>query len=278
MPRSHPTLLVLGHVTRDVFGAETRLGGAASFAARAAALLGIETALVTRAPHDAPELSVLEGQARLALELLPSEVITTFALEYSGEQRELSLLARARPLVASDVPPAWRRPDVVFMGTVAGECDAALVEAFPDAYVIGCLQGWLRAPRLGRVRARSLPEPCRAPASLRALTLSRGDHPHAEAIARWLAERGVVTALTDGRRGAHVFANAERHAVPAVPAREVDPTGAGDVFSLVFGLSLWAGSTPVEAAGRAALAAAHVVEGPGLGTLERATLELDLLR
>jgi sugar/nucleoside kinase (ribokinase family) len=277
MLRAHPTLLVLGHVTRDLFGAETRLGGAASFAARAAALLGVETALVTVAPPAAPELAALQGLPGLSLELLPSETITTFALEYSGEQRRLALLERARPLVASDVPAAWRQPDVVFLGTVAGECDEALVEAFPHAYVIGCLQGWLRAPRLGRVRARPLPEPCRAPASLRALTLSRGDHPHAAAIARWLAERDIVTALTDGRRGVQVFAGAAQHRVAAAPAREVDPTGAGDVFSLVFGLSLWAGFSPVQSAQRGALAAARVVEGPGLGALNDAasTLALD---
>jgi len=39
------------------------------------------------------------------------------------------------------------------------------------------------------------------------------------------------------------------------------------VFALIFGLSLRAGLAPVEAAGRAALAAARVVEGPGLGNL-----------
>jgi sugar/nucleoside kinase (ribokinase family) len=271
---SGPTLLVLGHVTRDVFGSETRLGGAASFAARAGLLLGIETALVTVAPPAAPELDVLRAAPRLALELRASAQITTFALEYSTEERTLSLLERARPLVAGDVPSAWRRPEVVFMGTVAGECDEALVDAFPDAFVIGCLQGWLRAPELGPVRARELPRCCALPRSLRALTLSRSDHPRAEVIARWLAARGVVTALTDGRHGATVFTGSERIEVPAAPARELEPTGAGDVFSLVFGLSLWQGYTAERAAARAALAAARVVEGPGLGTLPDAVASL----
>jgi sugar/nucleoside kinase (ribokinase family) len=45
-----PDLLVLGHVTCDDFGHELRLGGAAGYAARAAALLGIETGMVTVAP------------------------------------------------------------------------------------------------------------------------------------------------------------------------------------------------------------------------------------
>lgn len=280
MLRSSPTLLVLGHVTRDRFGNETRLGGAAAFAARAATLFGIDTALVTVAPPTATELAELAPLPAERIAVLPSETITTFALEYSGEERSLSLHARARPLTADDVPPAWRQPAVVFVGSVAGECDEAIVDAFPDSFVCGCLQGWLRATELGPVHARELPGSCTLPRSLRALTLSRSDHPRAERIAQWLAERGVVTALTDGRRGVSVYTVSERFDLPAAPAREVDPTGAGDVFSLVFGLSLRAGHTPRVAATRAALAAARVVEGPGLGKLASSVHELssDLVR
>ena len=45
-------LLVLGHVTRDEIGGGFRLGGAASYAALAAARLGAVTTLVTVAPPD----------------------------------------------------------------------------------------------------------------------------------------------------------------------------------------------------------------------------------
>lgn len=278
MLRARPTLLVLGHVTRDRFGSETRLGGAAAFAARAATLFGIDTALVTVAPPWAPELAELAALPAERVRVRPSDTITTFALEYSGEERALSLHGRARPLGPSDVPPEWRGADVVFMGSVAGECDEALVAAFPDAFVCGCLQGWLRAPELGPVRARELPGSCAVPRSLRASTLSRSDHPRAEAIARELARRDVITALTDGRRGVTVYTASERFEVPAAPAHEVDPTGAGDVFSLVFGLSLWAGHAPLPAATRAALAAARVVEGPGLGELPTIAGELSFER
>jgi len=55
--------------------------------------------------------------------------------------------------------------------------------------------------------------------------------------------------------------------IPAAPAREVDATGAGDVFGVVLTLELAQGR-PLAVAGRtAAAAAARVVEGPGLGTL-----------
>lgn len=299
MPRA-PSLLVLGHVARDRFGVAQRIGGAAAYAARAAVLLGVPTRLVTVAPPDAPELGVLRGApelgvskttpehgvsmttpehgalAPLELACAPSPCITTFTLDYHGAERALSLALCARPLTLADVPERWREPDVVFAGSVAGEVDADLVRAFPNAYVIAGLQGWLREPTLGRVRPRLLPEACDVPPSLRVATLSEADHPRAHALAAALAARGVIVAVTAGKHGAHVCWSKERTFVPAAPAREVDPTGAGDVFALVFGLALYAGCSPERAGELAALAAARVVEGPELGNLAQALRALRL--
>lgn len=275
MCRRHPKLLVLGHVTRDVFDTETRLGGAASYAARAGALLGIETALVSVAPASAPELEPLWHTPALQVSLAPSETITTFALDYSGGERRLSLLERARSLRLSDVPVEWRAPDVLFVGTVAGECDRDLVAAFEGAYVIAGIQGWLRDPDArGPVHEHALPEIYEPPPNLKVACFSASDHPSAASIAERLTALGVVVAVTEGRGGARVTWGQQSAHVAAAPAREIDPTGAGDVFALVFGLSLWAGHAPPEAARRAAVAAARVVEGPGLGELASAREEL----
>jgi sugar/nucleoside kinase (ribokinase family) len=77
----------------------------------------------------------------------------------------------------------------------------------------------------------------------------------------------VVVAVTRGARGARVSWGGKQSYIAPAPARPVDSTGAGDVFTLVLGLGLWRGLGPVAAAERAALAAARVVEGPGLGRL-----------
>jgi 1D-myo-inositol 3-kinase len=270
-----PTLLVLGHVTRDRFGSELRVGGAAAFAARAAVLLGVETALVTVAPSAAPELDELRALPGLELSVADSERITTFGHEFVAARRQLSLLERARPLTWQDIPPAWRAPAVVYVGPVAGECSEALLEQLGDAFGIGCIQGWLRDPVVGRrVRPRRLAEACRVPSALRAVCFSASDHPGASAIAHELAAAGVPVAVTRGRRGARVAWGRQEAVVPAAPASQVDPTGAGDVFALIFGLSLWAGFDPLESARRAALGAARVVEGPGLGRLAEARSQL----
>jgi 1D-myo-inositol 3-kinase len=268
-------LLVLGHVTRDRFGSELRVGGAAAFAARAAALLGIETALVTVAPSAAPEIEELRRVPGLELAVAESEHITTFGHEFVAARRQLSLLERARPLTVSDIPPAWHEADIVYAGPVAGECSELLLDQLGDAFGIGCIQGWLRDPMVGRlVRPRRLEQECRVPRALRAVTCSASDHPGVTQLAKKLAASGVPVAVTRGRRGARVAWGSGEGWVPAAAATEVDPTGAGDVFALVFGLSLWAGFEPLEAGRRAAVAAARVVEGPGLGNLAKARDEL----
>ena len=266
-----PHLLVLGHVTRDEVGGQVRLGGAASYAALAAARLGIETALVTVAPPDDPLLAPLRGAPRLAVHCVPSPVMTTFALTYDGPRRQLVLRRTAPPLRAADIPQRWRAATIAYVGPVAGECDRALLDALGARFVAAGLQGWLRRARGGGVEAGVI-EPALAPEALQpprldAAILSEEDHPDAEAIARRFAAAGALVAITRGARGATILEGGTRADIPAAPAVETDPTGAGDVFGVVLALGLAAGATAREAAVAAAAAAARVVEGAGLGRL-----------
>jgi 1D-myo-inositol 3-kinase len=263
-------LLVLGHVTCDEIGADRRLGGAASFAARAAVALGARVDLVTAAPPRWPLLAELAGLEGLTMHLRPSEVVTTFRLDYQGGgRRRITLRAAAPPLTAADVPPSARRAPVVYVGPVIGECDRALVESLGTSpFVCAGLQGWLRRPGPdGEIASHLSPEVLAPPANLRAAVFSEEDHGDAEVIAARLAGAGLIVAVTRGARGATVLSGVDRWDVRASPAREIDPTGAGDVFGVVFALGLACGGGPEEAGRAAARAAARVVEGPGLGTL-----------
>ena len=62
-----PQLLVLGHITLDYIAGEERLGGAAAYASRVAANLGIDTGLVTAAPADFSLLAPLESSISFLL-------------------------------------------------------------------------------------------------------------------------------------------------------------------------------------------------------------------
>jgi len=275
-------LVVLGHVTRDLIAGKaeagrdgdpaapaSRWGGAAGFAARAGARLGLRTALLTAARPDDPTLADLAHWPNLDVEVVPSQKMTTFELDYRGPRRRVFLRARAPALTAQDVPASFRQARVVYLGPVAAEVRPGLGRAlWPQAFVAAGLQGWLR-----RFAPDGLAEP--APrgdweAELGGLDLgilSEEDHPLGADIGRDLERRGVAVALTAGARGADLWIAGQQVTVPAAPAAEVDPTGAGDVFGVVLACGLAAGEPAAQAAGRAAWAAARVVEGPGLGTL-----------
>lgn len=263
-------LLVVGHVTRDEVDGGVRLGGAASYAALAAACLGYETALVTVAPPDDPLLEPLRRAPRLHLRCAPSDVMTTFALDYAGDQRRLWVRRRARALTPDDIPVDWRRPRIAYVGAVAGECDTAFVKALGALFCGAGLQGWLRRIAAdGRVEPALLAEApeVQNPPILNVAIVSEEDHPGAEGVARRFLGSMGTAAITRGARGSMLWTARQCIDVPAAPAREVDPTGAGDVFGVVLTLELAHGK-PLAVAGRAAAAAAaRVVEGPGLGTL-----------
>jgi len=261
-----PRLVLAGHVTRDEVGGDLRLGGPPSYCGLAAARLGVPAAIVTVAPTDEPLLRPLR-QAPLRLHVAPDQVMTTFTLQQAGGVRTLFLKARARSLALEDVPMDLRGAPVAFIGPVAAECDGAFVTGLGARFVGVGLQGWLRTARDdGRVVPALAPEALEPP-RVGAAVVSEHDHPDAEAIARRFAERGAVVAVTRGARGATVLWRGGRADVSAAPANEIDSTGAGDVFGLVFTLRLADGAGPAAAAEAAALAAARVVEGPGIGRL-----------
>src|SRR5436309_2036475 len=83
----------------------------------------------------------------------------------------------------------------------------------------------------------------------------------------------TVAAVTAGAAGALLYVNGERYEIRPRPAREVDPTGAGDVFAAAFLVSYQFDDDPWQAAAVATCAASLSVEGRGWSTVpDRETL------
>lgn len=268
-----PEYLVIGHVSRDVFGGKERPGGAVLYAGVTASRLGRRVGIVTRAePGWISSLTALsprggeEGSVEVACGA--SERTTAFRITAGPGGRSLRLLARAADLGPEDIPPAWRRTPLVHLAPIAGEVPAGLALEFPTARVFATAQGWLR--RMGEDgTVKAAPEALqRLPLdSFAAIVVSEEDLAGHEALVRSVAARVPVVAVTRGREGCSVYDHGQAHQVPAYPVSEVDSTGAGDVFAAALFIRLAEGENPVASAGFAACAAALSVEREGFGSI-----------
>lgn len=285
-----PDFLVVGHITRDLLpDGAWRLGGTVVFAALTAARLGKRPAIVTSGPPD-----VLEALRAVAPDVpvaaVPSDEATTFENTYdSGGHRRQHLRGRAAPLTLAAVPEAWRGASLVLLAPLAQEVARELAQAFPSGIVAATPQGWLRRwdagglvtpgpwteahavlPHLAALIMSDedlIPEPADELDASAART--RGER----MIASWAATVPIV-AITQGSAGAELWTGGTREHFPAYPVREVDPTGAGDVFAAAFLCRWQATHDPRSAMDFANCMASFVVECEGpLGIPELGDVE-----
>ena len=258
---------LIGNLSVDrVAGGEPRPGGGVFHAARAASRLGADVVIATRcAPSDRDvALAPLEALG-FPVTCADASETTAFSFHYEGDMRIMEVDTVGDPWTPGDIA-GWAGDAlagsewVLVAGLLRSHFDAAAVAALArqDRQLLLDAQGITRVAERGPLREdaaiqRSL---------LRDLTVLKLNEEEGELLAGGLGlERlealGVPeVVLTLGSQGARVVADGEMTAVPPrIADSPVDPTGAGDAFSLVYVDGRVKGLDPVEAAGRAA----HVV-------------------
>lgn len=259
---SAPDYVVFGHMTQDVLpDGSTTLGGTSLYVATTAHRLGYSVGVVSAAaalPFDWPETIQVAFQT--------SAHLPTFENRYMATGRQQTLHAAASPITLAAIPRTWQDPPIVHLGPVLNELSEPFVFAFPQALLGVTPQGWMRVwddklPALIQYRPW---RPTRAVLQrIDALVLSIEDVQGDEALVTEYAQACRLVALTRGPAGATLFLDGAPHIIPAFPASERDPTGAGDVFAAALLIYLHQTREPLEAARRAAGVAAISVEGTG---------------
>jgi 1D-myo-inositol 3-kinase len=273
---SSPDFVAIGHVTLDRFGESTRPGGSALYAAVTAHRLGLSVGLLTSHGDDFP-LEVIPS--RIEVISVPADETTVFEHRHEPSGRVSHVRSVACPLTAADVPEDWRDASLTLLAPVVDEVDPMIATLFTDGAVGAAAQGWLRQVKPdGLVVPRPWQSPERLLQSVQALFLSREDILGQEAeVIEWF-QRMPVGVLTADRAGALLFVNGERYEVQPRPAREVDPTGAGDVFAATFLIQYQRDGDPWQAAAAAACAGSLAVEGEGWSVVpDRAALDAALV-
>jgi len=272
---SAPDFVAVGHVTLDRIGEATRPGGSALYAAVTAHRLGLSVGILTSHGDDFP-LDVIPSKIEVVS--VPAADTTRFEHRHEPGGRVSHVRAVAGPLTLDDVPDDWRSASLALLAPVVDEVDPMIATLFTDGAVAAAAQGWLRQVEPdGLVVPRPWRLPERLLQSVQALFLSREDIRGQETeVVAWF-QRLPIGVLTADRDGALLFVNGERYEVHPRPAREVDPTGAGDVFAATFLIQYQREGDPWQAAAAAACAGALAVEGEAWSAVaDRATLDAAL--
>jgi sugar/nucleoside kinase (ribokinase family) len=255
-----PDYLLLGHFTRDVLpDGTTAPGGTSLYSALTAHQLGQRVAVVS-APAELPT----DWPAAIAVAFHPSPAPPTFENRYTAQGRQQILHAASEAIALEDIPPEWRAAPVVHLGPVLGETPEQFASLFPNALLGVTPQGWMRTwePTLpSAVNYRPWHPDADLLKRIDVLVLSIEDVKGDEALVAAYARHCALVALTRGARGATLFQHGEPYPIPAFPAIEREPTGAGDVFAAALLVRLHETGDPIAAARFAACVAAGSVEG-----------------
>jgi len=257
-----PDFLVIGHITKDLLEEGFTIGGTVTYSSLTARNLGLRTGIVTSA---APDLDGAEVLAGIDVLRLPSPVTTTFQNLYPDGMRVQFIRAVASEIRPQDIPPAWRQARIVHLGPLAQELTSDMVEIFEGSLIGVTPQGWMRRwDEEGRVYPKVWEGAAEVLARADVLVFSEEDVARDEEIIAAYARLARIMVVTRSRQGADLYYRGERRHFPAFVAREVDPTGAGDVFAAAFLVRLHETGDPCEATHFANCVASFCVEAPGI--------------
>lgn len=254
-------ILVAGHYCHDTLignaGSAQALGGSAAYASAILDALAEPHEVIAKVGGDFRYAALVSHQPLV----VPGRT-TAFVDDDRGGERRQRVEAVAPPIEPFELQGRF---ELGIACAVAGELPLRTLLRMRElcGVLVADAQALLRAiSPSGEV---TLQPP--APPALEALDcLKASRHEAALLDVQALRER-VLLLITDGARGCDVLGRDVEAHVPAFPAEEKDPTGAGDCFLAGFAAGLLRGKDPVRAARAGAWCGARAVEQVGVPRL-----------
>jgi sugar/nucleoside kinase (ribokinase family) len=235
--------------------------------------MGYRVGVVTSA---GPEMDLQAALPGAEIQCDRAVETTLFENIYHNGQRTQILHRQANVLTCRQIPLAWRQAPMVYLGSIDREIDDSVFPCFAPGVRMGVMpQGFFRRwDERGHVGFTEWTPPESLLRRINLLVLSELDVPNPRELARSWAELIDIVVVTHAERGATVFQAGQARHYPTRPARQVDPTGAGDVFAAAFLIRLTETGDAGIAAAFANAVASFSVEEPGVsGIPERARVE-----
>jgi sugar/nucleoside kinase (ribokinase family) len=262
-------IAALGHLTRDVVaGGDPRPGGGVFWSTRALARLGADAHVEAScsAEHRPALLPPLEAFG-LPVRWHESTTTTAYSFHYEGDRRIMWQDAVGDPwtpaqAVTAAADAAWVNVCALTRTDFPPETLAAL--ATDGRQLLVDLQGLVRTPTIGVLHTDEHIGDVLHHVEVLKLNDEEAETLVGSAEPTRLLQLGVPEViLTLGSQGAWVVTPDLVEHVPAVPVEgEVDPTGAGDTYSVTYIVQRAGGAEPVEAARAAAATVSAFLAAP----------------
>jgi hypothetical protein len=238
------------------------LGGTVAYSGLTARNLGCRTAAVSSFAADFPVEEMLAG---IEVVRQPSAFTTTYQNLYVDGHRQQYVRAVAERIESAIVPMAWRQARIVQLGPLAQEVDVDIVDLFPQALIGITPQGWMRQwDSYGRVTHTIWRPSEKLLQRAKVLIMSEDDLGGELDIVEEYARFTEIVVVTSGWKGSSVHVKGKVTYLSGRDTREVDPTGAGDVYAAAFLVRLDETQDPIEAARFANCLASFSVERKGI--------------
>ena len=277
-------IVSVGHFSIDsIFLPDRRtpfvvLGGSTAYVSLAARRLESRVAAISKVGSDFPEAYRWwldqEGVNLSGLKKVETASTTRFELKYSTDlaERTLHLKSKAPPIDADDLPNPLKA-FAIHVAPIAGEVTYEIVEKLKNHADVLSLdpQGLVRRfDESGNISLGSLADS----RILDVINVYKSSQSEIQAVTgqtdlvsavESIHNHGVkIVLVTLGSKGALLSVEGTRYDVPAcVPAKLVDPTGAGDAFISGFLSEYVNGENILRCACVGAATASFVVEGIG---------------
>jgi len=256
--------LVIGHLACDRTQAGLRLGGTVAYSSLTARALGFNPGIVTSWGGEIP-LDLLEG---IQIYSLPTERSTTFENIYTSSGRLQVIHHQAAPIDYESVPDLWRQSPIIHLGPIAQELPIKQDSIISPSFLCVTPQGWMRSwDEAGHVLPNCCPDLSPLTSKAGATVISIEDVENDEAEIERLSLESRILAVTEGPAGARLYWNQDLRRFNAPKIKEIDATGAGDIFAAAFFTRLIATRDPWESARFATRLASFSVAREGLESI-----------
>jgi sugar/nucleoside kinase (ribokinase family) len=223
--------LVAGHISCDITPKGLRLGGTATYAALTARALGLRVGVVTTWGEEVPQ----DALVGIQIHNVAVKQSTTFENVTDANGRKQIVHHVAPDIKYENIPVNWRKASIIHVGPIVGEGKGLLDGNFHGSMLGVTPQGWLRAwDKDGLVHAAGWDGMLKALPKANAVVISVEDLEGDEDRIEVMANCCRVLAVTEAASGARLYWNGDLRSFHALHLKEVDATGAGDIFAAAF--------------------------------------------